>query len=189
MRWLLPGLMIVASVLIAKPVQHRVSHLPTIGRLSEQEREEAIEFIEEYGGALRLKKLENIKWRAPLEYENHLRTALIKKRDLERLRENNEILYQKILGTMDMERESFNLAEEYRNAESDAERNDIKEQLRGILSRVFDLKQDERNSRISNLEDKINRLKDDLAERARNKNEIVERRLGELLGEGRYLEW
>ncbi len=88
-----------------------------------------------------------------------------------------------------MGRESFDLAEKYRNTEDKKEKEKIKEQLRTILSQQFDLKEEEKNARIKRLEEEIIRLKDELVKRKKNKKEIVNRRLKELLGESRYLEW
>lgn len=189
MRWILPGLMLIASLLYARPFEHKEYHFPVIGKLSEQEREEAMGFIKKYGGDLRLRILEGLKWSAPLEYEHHLRRSLMKKRDLERLMETNESLYHSLLEILELERRSFDLAEKYRDTESEEEREVIKGELREILSRGFDLKQNERGERIKNLEQEITKLKNELDDRAENKDEIVKRRLESLLGEDRYLEW
>lgn len=189
MKRLIPAIMMVASVLIAQPPQQKIPPEPTVRRLSEQEKREAMKFIREYGGSARLRRLEDFRMNAPLEYERHLKSALIKKRDMERLRKMDPKLYNKRLGIMKLERESFDLAEEYRKVENEQERRKIKEQLRTILSEQFDLKEEEKSARIKKLEDEIARLKEELAKRKKNKEEIINMRLKDLLGESRYLEW
>ncbi len=189
MRLILLGLIIATTVLFARPFEKKEYNFPIIGKLSEQEREEAVDFIERYGGELRVSMLEELKWRAPFEYERHLRRSLMKKRDLERLMEKDEELYRTFLGVLELERHSYDLAAEYRKTENEGVKDEIKAELKGILSREFDLKQEERTTRIKHLEEEIADLKDGLEDRERRKEKIVERRLEVLLDKSKYLEW
>jgi len=186
---LIPAIMVMASVLVAQSPKHEILSGPAIVRLSDQEREEAMDFVRAYGGAMRLRRLENLRLAAPLKFEQGLRRALVKKREVEKLKERDPKLYKKVLKIMELERKSFDLAEDYRNTEDETEKENIKNQLMATLSEQFSLKEEEKNARMKKLEDKLARLKDELMKREKNKKEVVNRRLKDLLGENRYLEW
>ena len=193
MKWFLP-LMLIATALVAGPFSHKSSP-GQFGRgfmteeLTEQDVAEAMEFIEEYGGPEMVSKLKDLKVDAPVKYRAALKRALLEKRDLERLKENEPDLYKKRLRILELRAESFNLAENYRNAKSDGEKNRIKEEMRNVLSKQFDLKEKEKGQRIERLEEEIARLKEELKERKTHKEEIVERRMLDLFGESNYLRW
>ena len=69
------------------------------------------------------------------------------------------------------------------------EKQKIKTQLRSELEQLFDLKEKERRLEVEMLEFELQELKTSLDARKKNKNEIINRRLNELIGMGDYLEW
>jgi hypothetical protein len=76
----------------------------------------------------------------------------------------------------------------YQNAKSD-EQQKIKTQLKKELEKLFDLKEHERRLEVEMLESEIKELRASLDARKNNKNEIINRRLNELIGMGDYLDW
>lgn len=80
------------------------------------------------------------------------------------------------------------LAGKYKSANS-AEKVKIKEDMSRHLSELFDLKEKERKLEVEKLEMKLQELKKAIDVRSKNKNEIVQRRMQELFGEGQYLDW
>jgi len=76
----------------------------------------------------------------------------------------------------------------YQNAKSD-EQQKIKAQLRKELEQLFDLKEQERRLEVEMLQRELKELKASLDARINNKNEIINRRLNELIGMGDYLDW
>jgi hypothetical protein len=76
----------------------------------------------------------------------------------------------------------------YQNSKSN-EQQKIKTQLRNELEQLFDLKEEQRRLDVEMLEFQLQELKTSLDARKKNKNEIINRRLTELIGMGDYLDW
>lgn len=93
------------------------------------------------------------------------------------------------------ERQSRTLARQLRRAEG-AERDHLTRELRETLERTFDLKQQARREQIEAMREDAERLRSDLAEleeevsaRDAVRNEIIDQRQQELLGESDELDW
>lgn len=65
----------------------------------------------------------------------------------------------------------------------------LKNELKKTLNKLFDIKEEERKHEVKELENELNELRKSLSIRMKNKNEIIKRRLQELLEEDDYLEW
>jgi len=93
------------------------------------------------------------------------------------------------------ERQSRTLARQLRRAEG-AERDRLTRELRETLERTFDLKQQARREQVEAMREDAERLRSDLAEleeelseRDAARDEIIERRQQDLLGERNELDW
>ena len=84
---------------------------------------------------------------------------------------------------MRMEQETHRLARQVRRAEG-AERAELERELRERLAELL-----ERQERVEALERTLDEERETLRERRRNRDEILERRLRDLLGEGDVLDW
>ena len=67
--------------------------------------------------------------------------------------------------------------------------NTIKNKLRRNLLELFTLKEEDRKKEVEELKHKLAKLEKVLNVRMKNKDEIIKRRLEELIGEEDYLEW
>ncbi|MEW6654690.1 MAG: hypothetical protein AB1394_14655, partial [Bacteroidota bacterium] len=76
----------------------------------------------------------------------------------------------------------------FKNADP-AVQSKIKSELAALLSELFELKEAWKEEEVKRLEKRLQELKESLQARKQNKNEIVARRLQELLGDARYLKW
>lgn len=76
----------------------------------------------------------------------------------------------------------------YQNVKSN-EQQKIKTQLRGELEQLFDLKEEERRLEVEMLERELKKLKVSLEARKKNKVEIINNRMNELMGMEDYLDW
>jgi hypothetical protein len=102
----------------------------------------------------------------------------------EREKEYNE-LEKKVLTA---EIESKSLLAELKKAEA-SEKSKLKMELKNSVSQLFDLKEEMRRKEIDRLTERLADLNKKLKVRTKNKDEIVTRRLQELLGEDDYLDW
>jgi hypothetical protein len=75
------------------------------------------------------------------------------------------------------------------NSDKSADKSKLKSQLTTTISELFDLKELNRQSQVKELERELTNLKKELEIRSRNKDEIIRRRVQELLGEDDFLDW
>ena len=80
------------------------------------------------------------------------------------------------------------LGAKYQNSNK-TEKNTIKNKLRRNLLELFTLKEEDRKKEVEELKHKLAKLEKVLNVRMKNKDEIIKRRLEELIGEEDYLEW
>lgn len=87
-----------------------------------------------------------------------------------------------------MERESMELARRIRTAD-DAEQEDLKQTLKELLSKIFDLKEENTVARLNKMSAELDKLEAKVAERSSSRTDIINRRYKELLGESDALAW
>lgn len=108
---------------------------------------------------------------------------------LKSIQNKNEKLFQRLVDEREMEREALRLAAQIRNEERADEREERIDLLRERLHEAFDLKQQNRRHEIEALEDRLEDLQETLEERERMREDIVDRRLRELLGMSDDMKW
>jgi hypothetical protein len=90
---------------------------------------------------------------------------------------------QKLLeADFNLDRESHKLAEEFRHASKDKQ-DDIKKNLQEIVTKQFVGRQERRTLELKRLEDEIKRIRESIDKRNDGKQQIVDRRVSELLGQ------
>jgi hypothetical protein len=77
---------------------------------------------------------------------------------------------------------SVELSMRFRNAPA-AEREQIKQEITEAVNRHFDIRQERRELQLKRLEEELARLKESIQARQQAREEIVKKRLAELLGE------
>ena len=89
----------------------------------------------------------------------------------------------------EMEVRSEALGIRYEHSTSESEKQKIVSDLKTVLNQLFDMKEKSRTLEVENLEKELKQLKESLKVRKQSKNEIINRRLNELIGKGDYLDW
>ena len=96
--------------------------------------------------------------------------------------QRDQALYQRLLSELELEQETRRLASEA-IALPQGEARDLKiAELRDMLGHILDLKQENRQREIDQLDQQLSLLKSRLAEREAMKEAMIERRIQELLG-------
>ena len=134
------------------------------------------------------KKLFNIKKYDRKAYERLLRRSHFNSMDFPFFNSFNQKgreLKNKISA---LEIETTLLALKYKN-DSTVDKSKIKEKLRNKLNELFDLKEQTKKQDVERLEKRLKSLKHSLSVRSKNKDKIVNRRLNQLIGEDKYLDW
>ena len=80
------------------------------------------------------------------------------------------------------ERQSQELAEEYRRAPKDKQ-DEVKKKLEDVVSRQFESRQERRSLELKRLEGEIKRIQASIDKRNEAKKQIVDRRVSEVLGQ------
>lgn len=102
---------------------------------------------------------------------------------LDSLSESDRALYDQLVRERDMEAETLRLAQRYRRATTDAERETLRAQLRDKLGAMFDLKEANRREEVRQMEAALEELRQRMNERNAMRDAIIEHRLDELLGQ------
>lgn len=136
-----------------------------------------------------VKELMLIKKERPIEYRKILIQRQHEFERLEELKERDPERYEQKKKEHSLERRSRQLAEKFRESKNEKEKVKIKDDLSVVLSKLFDLREKDREIEIKHLNQKLEHLKSVLAERKKKKKEIVDRRLQELIGERDVLIW
>ena len=87
---------------------------------------------------------------------------------------------------MEVKTEALGIRYEYA---SSTEKQKIVSELKAVLNKLFDMKEKARSLEVEMLERELTQLKESLKVRKQSKDEIINRRLNELIGKGDYLDW
>lgn len=90
-------------------------------------------------------------------------------------------LYQQLITELELERETKEIALYARSLPEGADRDEQLDQLETLLGRIFDLKQENRQREIEQLEEQLLILKKRLAEREAMKDRIINHRIDQLI--------
>lgn len=107
---------------------------------------------------------------------------------VEPLMDHAAFIARESAAVMELERESMALARRVRNAEA-AERAQLETELRTKLVETFEAKLQARQQRVQRLEEELNEQRNFMEERRRNQEDIIGRRMGDLLGDEDALDW
>ena len=102
---------------------------------------------------------------------------------MQEMRRRSQELYEKLMRERRMEMESREIAKTIRLLPDGPERETQIDTLRATLNRIFDLKQDNRRHEIAQLQRQIDELQRRLEQREEMRDEMIQRRLEELIGE------
>lgn len=89
----------------------------------------------------------------------------------------------------EMEQRSQQLAAEYKRAKDPKKKEALKTDLLTQLNKLFDLKQENRETEIKRVQKELDNLQSNITKRSESKEKIVNRRLKELTGKSGYLQW
>jgi hypothetical protein len=102
--------------------------------------------------------------------------------DFEMMRTRDPELFKAMQEDRELERQTRELAEQHRRAGAD-ERGKVKEQLNEIVAKHFEVRQQLRTLEVKRLEQQVKQLHEKIEQRAKNRKEIIQKRLTELIGE------
>ncbi len=97
------------------------------------------------------------------------------------MKANDPELYKAMQEDFNLERQSRDLADQYRRARK-ADQAKIKEKLVEIVNKHFEVRQQLRNLEVKRIEEQLKQLRDKIDQRTKNRKDIVDKRITELTG-------
>jgi hypothetical protein len=98
------------------------------------------------------------------------------------MRQNDPEMEKLMQTDFNLDRESRELAGHYRQASKDTQE-EIKKKLKEVVAKQFEARQERRTLELKRLEDEIKRIRESIDKKNSGKQQIVDRRVNELLGE------
>lgn len=102
--------------------------------------------------------------------------------DWQAMEQNDPEMFKLLRQEMDLERQTRELVGQYRRAASE-KRGDLKNQLEKVVNEQFEVRQQRRQLELKRLEEELQHLRDAIERRNKVRPQLVERRVGELLGQ------
>ena len=90
---------------------------------------------------------------------------------------------------LENELESYVLSQKYKESTDERERENLKSQLENVLSKSFELKAQIQETMIAKMEDRIQKLRDLLANRKAIKNQIITDRIETITNDSELTKW
>ncbi len=100
----------------------------------------------------------------------------------ESLEQRDPEMYKFLKADHDLERRTRELAVQYRQAPDD-EKSSIEKQMKEVVDKHFQVRQDRRRLELKRLEEELKRLRDSFEQRNKAREGIVEKRVSQLLGQ------
>ena len=97
-------------------------------------------------------------------------------------------MYALLMEDQKLERETQELAQKYRQAKAE-DREKLKTELGVKVTQHFESRQKRRELQLTRMEDELRRLREAIATRNQTRDEVIKKRLGELVGPAADLEF
>ena len=127
--------------------------------------------------------------RNPAKFEDKLLKNAERMVRLEELRVADPDRYENEKRKQQLEIAVRQLSREYQKAEDEKKRKELKAQLWDQLEELFTLREAEKKQKIERLEKELQKLKEIVELRQKKKDEIINNRLNELIGQRGALRW
>jgi len=108
--------------------------------------------------------------------------------EMQRLEQDDPEMYQLLVEDNRLDREASAVARRVREAKS-TDREKLRADLAVVVNKHFDVRQQRRELSLKRMEEELKRLREAMESRAKGRDEIVQKRLTELVGADKDLEF
>ncbi len=171
-----------------RPQRANRANEPETLLLTPEQEAETIAYVEKVQPD-RVEQLKRMKTRNSGNYAKFLSRAFREMRYLEDLKESDPERYEKVSAERNLDRQVRDLARQYKRETDSSEKSRLEGEILTLLQQQFDFRQIHRNEEIDRLEKRLAELKANNQDRVDNKDEIIQRRVEQLLGDNRAFEW
>ncbi len=137
----------------------------------------------------RYKEIQEIKGINPQVYKRVVFEGVHHWRHLMMIKSKDPEAYSLMKKEMDYNKKLHSLMKQYKESQNEGQKKQLKTQITGILTQLFDIRTENRSKEISHLEEQVNQLKKMMEKRKANKKLIIDRKIQELTGEMDGLQW
>lgn len=148
----------------------------------------AFRFLETYHPS-RADDLKRMKMMQPERYSRMIVDIFQRAERLRMFQKEDPERYELEVRQETLDEKTFSLAQAYRNAKDEKEKQSLKQQLESTVSEHFDVREQIKESELKRMESDLQRLKERLKQRKANKSEVVKQRVNQLMTIGSGLEW
>jgi Spy/CpxP family protein refolding chaperone len=156
--------------------------------LTQEQKDEVQAFLKEVAPE-RMAKLDKLRTERPELYEKVLAANFGKMKHLKELKSNDPKAYEQKVQLFVLQGKVMDLAKDYRNSQSDGDKKKIKGELDGLLNKLFDLRQAEREQDLVRFKERLQKFEADIQKRKENKDKVIKMYTDKLLGDSEGLEW
>jgi tRNA A37 N6-isopentenylltransferase MiaA len=156
--------------------------------LSQEQKDEVLVFLKEIAPE-RLAKLEKLRSERPELFEKMLAANYGKMARLKELKSKDAKTYEQKVQLFVLQGKVGELAKDYRNAKADNDKKKIKGELDGVLHKLFDLRQTEKEQDLVRFRERLQKFEADIQKRKENKAQVIKMYADKLLGDSEGLEW
>jgi len=108
--------------------------------------------------------------------------------EMQRLEQDDPEMHQLLVEDNRLDREAIALARRVREAKS-TEREKLRADLAVVVNKHFDVRQQRRELSLKRMEEELKRLREAIESRSKGRDDVVQRRITELVGDDKNLEF
>jgi uncharacterized protein YicC (UPF0701 family) len=110
-------------------------------------------------------------------------------RDMRELRERDPDRFRLQREITELDHRSVMLGQKVRRAPDEEAKKQAASELKEVLNKLFDLRQEEREKNVQQIERDLRELRESLEKRKAKRDDIIKRRFDELTGKAQMLDW
>lgn len=137
---------------------------------------EVKEYLKEVDPKL-LEKIESMDESKPQDLMHILPRVIQEMRMFEQMKENNPGMYEQVLATKKVEAKEMVLLEDYKNSKDDKQKEALKRELKSVFAQKFDLKMEQREKKMGQLEERVKRQRNNLEQQKKDKDKTIEKQI------------
>jgi hypothetical protein len=118
-----------------------------------------------------------------------LRATARQLREMKELKERDPERFKLQMRIAEMDRHSAELGQKFRRATEEDAKKQAATELKEVLNKLFDLRQEEREKNVQQIERDLKELRESLEQRKAKRDEIIQHRFDQLTGKAALLEW
>lgn len=118
-----------------------------------------------------------------------LRTTARQLREMKELKERDPERFKLQMRIAELDRHSAELGQKVRRATEEDAKKQAATELKDVLNKLFDLRQEEREKNVQQIERDLKELRESLEQRKAKRDEIIQHRFDQLTGKAALMEW